>query len=353
MSLEKYQVPSREVALKDEFDFPAKPSKELALKDEFGLPANPCQWTLFDRKYALMQRDPLIKNYGKVLKEWLKARSDSDLTAKADDLADQIRKKWAVRIYIPETTIQGLTDFWFPTALDVYLAVEDARKKSSMVLQGKDDTEFKTICASFKRNHLIYCPPHKIPIIIDPTLLILNDAKIVKAAVWDIVKAEIEKQRNIVKGRALTIPPMEPKALSQVLHCHPDTFLKYLHWYDLKKAGFPFRIIAIIEFFNKPDAKEGKFKHYAGLKKKPKIGMPVKGESTVRGGYNLINRAIFRNSARSQKGHFSIFEDYNCPTHGKDCTLDCDYLKERVILFDIEEKARSQRDQINKFVSHV
>ena len=81
--------------------------------------------------------------------------------------------------------------------------------------------------------------------------------------------------------------------------------------------------------------------------------MPVKGESTVRGGYNLINRAIFRNSARSQKGHFSIFEDYNCPTHGKDCTLDCDYLKERVILFDIEEKARSQRDQINKFVSHV
>ena len=212
MSLEKYQVPSREVAL----------------KDEFGLPAKPCQWTPFDRKYALMQRDPLIKNYGKVLKKWLKARSDSDLTAKADDLADQIRKKWAVRIYIPETTIQGLTDFWFPTALDVYLAVEDARKKSSMVLQGKDDTGFKTTCASFKRNHLIYCPPHKIPIIIDPTLLILNDAKIVKAAVWDIVKAEIEKQRNIVKGRALTIPPMEPKALSEVLHCHPDTFLKYL-----------------------------------------------------------------------------------------------------------------------------
>ena len=300
-----------------------------------------------------MQRDPLIKNYGNVLKKWLKARSDSDLTAKADDLADQIRKKWAVRIYIPETTIQGLTDFWFPTALDIYISVEDARKKSSIVLQGKGDAKFKTICASFKRNHLIYCPPHKIPIIIDPTLLILNDAKIVKAAVWDIVKAEIEKQRSIIKGRALTIPPREPKALAKVLHCHPDTFLKYLHWYDLKKAGFPFRIIAIIEFFNKPDAKEGKYKHYAGLKKKPKIGKSIKGESTVREGYNLIHRAIFRNSALSQEEHISILEEYNCPNHGKDCTIDCDYFKQWVTIFNNEEKERPQQDQIYKFVSHV
>lgn len=320
------------------------------MKDEFDFPAKPCQWTPFDRKYALMQRDPLIKNYSNILKKWLKARNDSDLAAKADNLADQIRKKWAVRIYIPETTIQGLTDFWFPTTLDVYISVEDAREKSSMVLQGKDDTGFKITCASFKRNHLIYCPPHKIPIIIDPTLLTLIDARIVKTAVWDIVKAEIEKQRNIVKGRALTIPPREPKALSEVLHCHPDTFLKYLRWYDLKKLGLPFRLIALIEFFNKPDAKEGKFKHYASLKKKPKIGTSVKGESTVREGYNLINRAIFRNSALSQQEHFSILEDYNCPNHGKDCTLDCDYLKQRVAIFDIEEKARPQQDQIYKFV---
>ncbi|OGR26502.1 MAG: hypothetical protein A2139_05915 [Desulfobacca sp. RBG_16_60_12] len=82
------------------------------MKDECEFPAKPCQWTPFDRKYALMQRDPLIKNYGNILKKWLKARNDSDLAAKADNLADQIRRKWAVRIYIPETTIQGLTDFW-------------------------------------------------------------------------------------------------------------------------------------------------------------------------------------------------------------------------------------------------
>ena len=95
-----------------------------------------------------------------------------------------------------------------------------------MVLQGNEDTGFKITWASFKDNHLIYCAPHKIPIIIDPSLLTLNDAQIVKTAVWDIVKAEIEKQRSIVKGRALTIPPREPKALSEVLHCRPDIFLK-------------------------------------------------------------------------------------------------------------------------------
>jgi hypothetical protein len=333
VSLEKSQVPSRELALKDDFDFPAKP----------------CQWTPSDRKYALMQRDPLVKNYDNIFKKWLKARNDPDLNAKAENLADQIRKKWAVKIYIPETTIQGLTDVWFPTTLAVYVSVEDARKISWILLRGKDGTRPKITSASFERNHLIYCPPHKIPIIIDPTLLTLNDARVVKTAVWDIVKAEIEKQRSIVKGRALTIPPREPKALAEVLHCRPDSFVKYLRWYDLKKAGLPFRLIALIEFFNKPDAKEVKFQQYSSLKKKPKIGMPVKGESTVREGYNLINRAIFRNSALSEQEQVSILEEYKCPNHGQNCPLNCDYFKQWVTIFEREEKPRPQQDQIYKF----
>ena len=296
-----------------------------------------------------MKRDPLVKNYDDIFKKWLKARNDSDLKAKADNLADQIRKKWSVKIYIPETTIQGLTDVWFPIARAVYVSVEDARKKFSIVLHGKDGTT----SASFERNNLIYCPPHKIPIIIDPTLLTLNDAQIVKTAVWDIAKAEIEKQRSIVKGRALTIPPREPKALSKVFHCRPDSFVKYLRWYDRKKAGLPFRLIALIEFFNKSDAKEVKFQQYDSLKNKPKIGMPVKGESTVREGYNLINRAIYRNSALSEQEHVSILEEYKCPNHGQDCSLDCDYFKRWVTIFDREERAKPQQDQIYKFVSHV
>ena len=150
------------------------------MKDEFDFPAKPCQWTPFDRKYALMQRDPLVKSFGNTLKKFLKARNDSDLEAETENLKDQIRKKWAVRIYIPETTIQGLTDFWFPTALEVHSSVEDARKDYSMVLQGNEDTGFKITWASFEHNNLIYCEPHKIPIIIDPSLLTLNDAQMVK-----------------------------------------------------------------------------------------------------------------------------------------------------------------------------
>jgi len=323
------------------------------LKDEFDLPDKPCQWTPFDRKYALMQRDPLVKSFGNTLKKFLKNRNDSDLEAETENLKKQIRKKWAVKIYIPETTIQELSDFWFPTALEVHSPVEDARKDFSMVLQGNEDAGFKITWASFKDNHLIYCEPHKIPIIIDPSLLTLNDARIVKTAVWDIVKAEIEKQRSIVKGRTLTVPPREPKALAEVLHCRPDSFVKYLRWYDLKKAGLPFRLIALIEFFNIPDAKEVKFKQYADLKKKPRIGMSVKGESTVREGYNLINRAIFRNSALLHQEHVSILEEYNCPNHRQDCTINCDYFKQWITIFDREEKARPQQDQINKFVSHA
>ena len=300
-----------------------------------------------------MQRDPLVKSFGNTLKKFLKARNDSDLEAETENLKDQIRKKWAVKIYIPETTIQGLSDFWFPTALEVHSSVEDARKDYSMVLQGNEDTGFKITWASFKDNHLIYCPPHKIPIIIDPSLLTLNDARLVKTAVWDIVKAEIVKVRSTIKGKALTIPPGEPRELAEVLHCRPDSFVKYLHWYDLKKAGLPFRLIALIEFFNKPEAKEVKFNQYVSLEKKPKIGMSVKGESTVREGYNLINRAIFRNSPLSEQEHYSILEEYKCPNHGQDCTLNCDYFKRWVTMFNREEKARPQQDKIFKFVSHV
>jgi hypothetical protein len=167
-SLEKYRKPARGVVLKDEFDLPNKP----------------CQWTPFDRKYALMQRDPLVKSFGKTLKKFLKSLNDSDLESEAENLKEQIRKKWAVRIYIPEPTIQGLTDFWFPTALEVHASVEDARGNSSMVLQGNENTGFKITRTSFQENNLIYCESHKIPTIIDPSLLTLNDAQLVKNAVW-------------------------------------------------------------------------------------------------------------------------------------------------------------------------
>lgn len=133
---------------------------------------------------------------------------------------------------------------------------------------------FKIIWASFEDNNLIYCEPHKIPIIIDPSLLTLNDAQLVKNAVWDIVKAEIVKARSAIKGRALTIPPREPSALAEVLYCRPDSFVKYLRWYDLKMAGLSFRLIALIEFFSKAEDREKKFERHIGMKKSPELGYP-------------------------------------------------------------------------------
>lgn len=320
------------------------------MKNEFDFPNKPCQWTPFDRKYALMQRDPLVKSFGNTLKKFLKARNDSDLEAETENLKDRIRKKWAVRIYIPETTIQGLSDFWFPTALEVHASVEDARGNSSMVLQGNEDTGFKISWASFEDNNLIYCEPHKIPIIIDPSLLTLNDAQLVKNAVWDIVKAEIVKAQSAIKGRALTIPPREPSALAEILHCRPDSFVKYLRWYDLKMAGLSFRLIALIEFFSKAEDREKKFERHIGMKKKPRIGLPVKGESTIREGFGLIYKAIFRTSAPTQEDLISTMETYNCPEHGQACDdPDCDYKNNWLIDFENSQKEKFLKEQLRPF----
>lgn len=299
----------------------------VVLKDEFDLPNKPCQWTPFDRKYALMLRDPLVKSFGKTLKNFLNACDNADLEAETENLKDQIRKKWAVRIYVPETTIQGLTDFWFPTALEVHASVKDARGNSSMVLQGNENTGFKITRTSFQDNNLIYCESHKIPINIDPSLLTLNDAQLVKNAVWEIVKADIVKERGAKKGRALTIPPREPIALAEVLHCRLDSFVKYVQWFDLKEAGLSFRLIALGWFSIKNlEKREVMFENQIDKKKKNRLGTPIKGEEAVRAGYDLIYRAIFRNSAPIHASHISNLEKYDCPRHGQDCPDDCDFL---------------------------
>jgi hypothetical protein len=152
---------------------------------------------LLDRKHVLMKRDPLVQSYDKKYKCWVKNPDDEALKRELSQLEDQLMDKWAVKIYIPETTIQGLTDFWFPTAPEIDAAVKDARIGGTFSI----DKDVKIYSASFKHNGLIYCDPQKIPIIIDPTSLTLNNAQAVKKAVWNIVKPEIGKQRSIIKGR--------------------------------------------------------------------------------------------------------------------------------------------------------
>ncbi|MDD3581826.1 MAG: hypothetical protein PHW74_12500 [Desulfobacca sp.] len=101
------------------------------MSDEFDFPTKGNRWTIISRKYALMQRDPLVTEFNRKLKE---SPKDYLQSTEGDNLAKQIRKKWAVKIYIPETTIQGLTDFWFPVSLESYNFIEDARQAYKIIL---------------------------------------------------------------------------------------------------------------------------------------------------------------------------------------------------------------------------
>jgi hypothetical protein len=296
------------------------------------------------RKYPLMMRDPLVKNFDKKFKQWLKNRDDGSLQVEEYQLRNQVKEKWAVGIYIPETTIQGLTDHWLPTTHS-YMAVEDGRKGGVM----RFDENMKMTWASFDKNGLIFCDPHKIPIIIDPTILTLNDVRMVKEAVWDIVKAEIGKRKDIIKGRDFAVPTEEPDALAALFRCRADTFSKYIRWFDLKRAGLSFRLIALIEGTTKsPEDRDTRFQYLMGAKKNPHIGKAVHGEDAVRAGFNLIYQAIFRMSAPSKEESIPTIGNYNCPIHGQECPEDCEYLIGWMREFDNAHKGTPLREQLIK-----
>jgi hypothetical protein len=115
-------------------------------------------------------------------------------------------------------------------------------------------------------------------------------------------------------------------------------------------AGLSFRLIALIEFFSKAEDREKKFEQHIGMKKKPRIGLPVKGESTIREGFGLIYKAIFRTSAPTQEDLISTMETYNCPEHGQACDdPDCDYKNNRLTDFENSQKEKFLKEQLRPF----
>lgn len=325
-----------------------------------------------DRKHDLMIRDEQFNNYIKKYRQWLKNPNDEVLTKQVEQLKQQMQDKWNARIHWPETTIQGLTDFWM-LIREPYKAVIDARTGSTIRL----DENGKITIASFRDNGLIYCPPHKIPIIIDPTILTLHDIQTIKEDVGNIVKAEIEKRKKPTKnkdipddlidmlpadsikqekpitGRDFAVPAKEPAALAPVFRCRPKTFAKYLHWYDLKMAGLSFRLIALIEFHSKPNDKEQKFKEHIKRRKKLKIGLPVKGESSIREGFNIIYRAINRESAPAQEDQIATSGQYNCPDHGRECAKGCAHLNRWLSDFEKKNKMPSLKERLQRSRSEL
>jgi hypothetical protein len=326
-----------------------------------------------DRKYALMIRDDEFNNYIEKSRQWLRNPNDETLTKEVGQLKQRVKDKWNARIHWPESTIQGVTDFWM-LLYEPYKAVVDARIMSTLLI----DEDGKITIASFKDNGLIHCPPDKIPIIINPTILTLHDPKTVKNEVWEIVKAEIGKRKKTVegrnfaddlvdflpagyikekktnKGRDFAVPAQEPEELATVLRCRPETFNKYLRWYDLKMEGgrrLSFRLIALIEFRSRTEDKEQKFREHINRKKKLRNIGPEKGESTIREGFNIIYRAINRESAPALEEHIPTSEKYDCPQHGENCSdfPDCAYREHWLTNFDNKNKMPSLQGLLSPY----
>jgi hypothetical protein len=294
-----------------------------------------------DRKYLLMQRDPLVDEYVKKWYQWRANCFDETLTEEEEQLGEKVREKWNARIYWPETTKQGVSDLWLVTS-PVYLGVRDERdsaRREEHVFINKEDGKI----TSLKYKGLVSCKPHEIPIIIDPTILTSKNALAVKKAVWEIVESEIGKQNKTIKGRNFAIPAEEPEALAAVFHCKAETFEKYLRWYDLKKAGLTFRLIGLIEFRSKPEEREQKFEEQIRRKEKFKNLGPIEGESTIRAGYNIIHRAIFRTPAPTQEDLILTSGKYNCLEHGESCSdyQDCAYREHWLADFNNRNKMPS------------
>ena len=285
-----------------------------------------------DRKYLLMQRDPLVDEYVKKWYQWRSNCFDETLTKETEQLAEKVRKKWNARIYWPETTKQGMSDFWLLTS-PVYVGVRDgrdsARREEHLFIN--EDGKITLL----KCKGLVSCRPHEIPIIIDPTILTSKNTLAVKKAVWEIVESEIGKHDKTIRGRKFAVPAKEPEALAAVFCCKAENFEKYLRWYDYKiEEGLTFRLIALIEFHSKPEDREQKFEEHISRKKKVRNIGPVEEEDTVRKGVGLIYKAIFRKPMSARESHIPTLKEYNCPYHSWnsntqewDCDADCEYLK--------------------------
>jgi hypothetical protein len=346
-----------------------------------------------DRKYELMIRDPLVKNYIEKSMQWFRNCSDETLSKEVEQLKKQVKEKWNAGIHFPEPTKQGVADYWM-LLREPYKAVEDARSKCTIINKISEDglTIKKMIIASYKDNGLIYCPPDKIPIIIDPNILTRHDGGPVKEEVWEIVMAEIMKRKDpleglhipddlvdfmpedirekikkkkTIKGRDFAIPAKEPEALAEVFRWKPKNFEKNLRRYDQWERWPYLRFITYVEMkVTDPKEREKLFEKYAKADKKPQTitsSMPEdlahaikRKENAVRKGVDSIYFAIYRKKRTSKTSSTKLnrnIRKLNCPNHpeigGKpQCPLDCPYLI--AFLQDFEKDMPSELPRVSQ-----
>jgi len=291
---------------------------------------------LLEIKDSLMRRDPLVQKLAEKHKQWRKNCFDETLTEEVEQLKKQVQDKWNARLYWPETTRQGVTDFWLVTS-PPYVAVRDerdnARCEEHLFINEDGKMTF------LKCKGIVCCSPHEIPIIIDPTILTLNDAKIVKNAVWDIVKQEIGKKRSNVKGRDFAVPSKEPEELAVVLRCRQKTFENYLRWYDQWIRRLTFRRITYVELtITDPEKREELFGKYSSARSITVVtsSMPADlrhsitaKENRVRKGVDFIYYAIHRNRRVEENPDEKLTailqssRPHKCTRDARTCLVNC------------------------------
>jgi len=324
--------------------------------------------TIQDRKWELMKRDSLCREYDESLCASLNDWTNPELNDSRMRLEKEVKDKWCVNIYIKENFVKigqlfkqdpknpvlknlrkdnfiGLFKWWTISGTP-HSAVIDAREGVVLLIEGD-----KMVFYSFEDNNLVYCDSHKIPIIINPSLLSVYDAQKVKDAVWKIVKGELEKRKqhklvsNKLRGEKWNppIPKKEPSELAKIFHLKESTFRKYLEWYDLKMAGLPFRFIAVVESgnVNQTKKKENYEQLISSSEKLPKIRKRIRGESAIRRGFNLMYQAIHRDTLPAKEQDIRTIGKYSCPEHGNVCSSDCNYLKKWMAGFDKTYKEKS------------
>lgn len=193
----------------------------------------------------------------------------------------------------------------------------------------------------------VYMPiaPDTIALGIDIGGITKKDESQLKAEIWKIIESKITERKGKVKGQRKSIPAVrDPEELGFLSAMKDETFEDYLKWYDLHMGGdyvtpkgLHFRTIALHDYIDRehPDKAE-EAKRKIATERKGVIGQPVKGEDKVEKGVKLIYQAIYRKEYPSKKR----MELFNCPQHGKNCSINCMHLNKWYKEFDKRNKLR-------------
>jgi hypothetical protein len=165
---------------------------------------------ILERKYELIKRDPLGMEFDRQFRAWRKGRNINpwgksrkehpwidirDILSYRDlvNLAIKLETKWAVNIYTNGYHITGLPAFVIGGPM------EDSWEITGLEPTGVEIGKWASYSGF---GDLVECPQGKIPIIIDLSVLTLNDARKIKKVVWDIVEKEIRANREYRKAEA-------------------------------------------------------------------------------------------------------------------------------------------------------